>query len=85
MLADYISDSMEETMQPYTESAEFKQSRMVINEKIASLRSAIPEPLQWELNSLLNMIDNANTEYVEKAYTTGVVYGVRLRDEVIAK
>ena len=85
MLADYISDSMEETMQPYTDSDEFKQSRKTINEKIASFRSSIPEPLQHDFIDLLNMIDNANAEYVEKAYITGVVYGVRLRDEVIAK
>jgi hypothetical protein len=85
MLAAYIADSMEETMQPYTDSDDFLQSRKVINKRISALRSAIPEPQQRELNSLLNMIDNANTEYVEKAYTTGVVYGVRLRDEVITK
>lgn len=85
MLADYISDSMEETMQPYTSSDNFLQSRKEINERISALRSTIPEPQQCELNKLLNMIDNANAEYVAKAYTTGVVYGIRLRDEVIAK
>lgn len=85
MLATYIADSMEDAMQPYTDSNDFLQSRKDINERVASLRSAIPEPQQRELNDLLNMIDNANTEYVEKAYTTGVVYGVRLRDEVNAK
>ncbi len=85
MIATYIADSMEEAMQPYTNSDDFLQSRKVINEKISALRSTIPEPLQRELNSLLNMIDNANAAYVAQAYTTGVVYGVRLRDEVIAK
>ena len=89
MIADYISDSIDEALKTYYKSDEYLQPRRIINEKVAAIRSALPEPMRREMNDMLNMMDNAsaelNAESVEKAYNIGVIDGIRLRDMVISR
>jgi len=79
-LEAYLADSMEETMQPYTLSDEYKESRTAINKAINTFRSTLSDTQKADFNRLMDMVNNADAEYSSKAYVFGVVNGITLRD-----
>ena len=85
LLEAYISDSIDEAMEPYTSSQEYLESKKAVNDRITAFRNSLPDQQKEEFNQLLNMIDNANGEFCAKAYTYGAVRGIELRQEVLGR
>lgn len=85
VVSKYITDSLDEAMEPFTDTEEYQTARAEINNMIDALRSSLPEAQKVDLNDLLNKIDNANGKMVEKAYQIGVAQGVCFRDETIRR
>ena len=83
ILSSYLEESMEEAMQPYTSSDEYKKPRTEINSRIDAFRSTLTEDQKKVFNSLLNDMNNAHAAFATKAYVTGAVNGIALREEVL--
>ena len=70
-------------MQPYTSSDEYKKPRAAINNKINAFRKTLTEDQKKVFNSLLNDMNDAHAAFASKAYVTGAVNGIALREEVL--
>ena len=82
-LESYIADSMDESMQPYIASEEYQSSRATINTKLVEFRSGLSPAQQKEFNLLMNMVNDAHAEFSSKAFVTGAVNGIALREQVL--
>lgn len=82
-LESYIADSMEESMQPYINSEGYQASRAAINTKIVDFRSGLNPAQQREFNLLMDMMNDAHAEFASKAFVTGAVNGIALREQVL--
>ena len=83
IVAAYIVDSMDETMQSYYQTEEYRNRQEAINRRLSKFRAAISEAHRAELNELIDMISADHTETVVKAYRTAFAQGVCFRDEEI--
>jgi len=70
-------------MQTYIQSDEYQTQKNAINQKMVEFHKGLSEAQQKEFNQLINMIDDAHAEFVEKAYVYGVVNGIALREQVL--
>ena len=84
-LLSYIGLSSEEAMEAYTGSEEYLAQHKQVNNLIAELKPSLSEDQNRLLCRILDAMDNSTADYVKHAYTTGVVYGIRVRDEVLIK
>lgn len=82
-LESYIADSMEESMQPYINSEEYQTSKAAINTKLVDFRSGLNPAQQKEFNLLMDMMNDAHAEFAAKAFVTGAVNGIALREQVL--
>ena len=85
IVAAYIVDSMDETMQSYYQSEEYTNRQEAINVRLSAFRATLSESNRIELNALIEMINADHTETVMKAYKTAFAQGVCFRDEEIIK
>ena len=83
IVAAYIVDSMDETMQSYYQSEEYTNRQEAINVRLSAFRATLSESNRIELNALIEMISADHTETVMKAYKTAFAQGVCFRDEKI--
>ena len=83
IVATYIVDSMDETMQSYYQSEEYTNRQEAINVRLSAFRATLSESNRIELNALIEMISADHTETVMKAYKTAFAQGVCFRDEKI--
>lgn len=83
IVAAYIVDSMDETMQSYYQTEEYINRQEAINRRLSKFRAAISEAHRAEFNELIDMISADHTETVLKAYRTAFAQGVCFRDEEI--
>ena len=83
IVAAYIVDSMDETMQSYYQTEEYINRQEAINSKLSAFRATLSESNRIELNALIEMISADHTETVMKAYKTAFAQGVCFRDEEI--
>lgn len=82
-LESYIADSMEESMQPYIKSEEYQTAKTAINAQLVDFRSGLSSAQQKEFNRLMDKINDAHAEFVAKAFVTGMVNGIALREQVL--
>lgn len=85
IVAAYIVDSMDETMQSYYQTEEYINRQEAINVRLSAFRATLSESNRIELNALIEMISADHTETVMKAYKTAFAQGVCFRDEEIIK
>ena len=84
-LSSYIGLSSEEAMEAYTGSEEYLSQHKQVSNLIAELKPTLSDEQKRIFCQLLDIMDNSTADYVKQAYTTGVVYGIRVRDEVLIK
>ena len=84
-LSSYIGLSSEEAMEAYTGSEEYLSWRKQVSSLIAELKPTLSEEQNRIFCELLAAMDNSTADYVKNAYTTGVVYGIRVRDDVLGR
>jgi len=82
-LENSIADSMDEAMQPYITSDEYRMPRTAINQKLTEFRSTLNDSQQRDFNRLLDMINDADADFASKAYVYGAVNGIALREQVL--
>lgn len=83
VLEDHIADSMEEVMQPYTASDEYRITKENIAQQMTDFRVGLSQSQQVKFNLLMDMVNNADAEFATKAYVFGTVNGISLRGEVL--
>ena len=74
MIEDFLPD-MEDTMQSYVESNEYRLRQRTIKEAILTFRSMLPEYQHSAFNRLIDMINDADSIYSKEAYRTGFALG----------
>ena len=67
IVATYIVDSMDETMQSYYQTEEYINRQEAINVRLSAFRATLSESNRIELNALIEMISADHTETVMKA------------------
>jgi len=82
ILENYIADSIDESMKDYINSKEYRDERRKISEKTAAFRAALSLEMKIEFNILMNDIDNFDSAFASKAYVTGTVNGIALREKI---
>lgn len=82
-LESCLIDSMEEGMESYTSSAEYRESRKAIADAIAVFRSTLNEGQAKEFRRLMDMVSSADAEFSQKAYVAGFVGYAELRDSFV--
>lgn len=80
-LAECIADNFDDAMKAYTTSDDYKQSQQNINTELAQFRESLTEHQKVEFNHLINLIGDDNSALLTRAYTTGVIDGIALRNE----
>ena len=79
----FLEDSMEDAMQPYTSSDEYKAPRTAINNKIKDFRNTLTEDQKKAFNSLMDDMNNSHAAFASKAYVYGAMNGIALREEAM--
>lgn len=82
-LEECIMDSIEEAMKSYTESEEYKKQKTQINTMLAAFRSELNPEQQNKFNRLVDAINISDGKFASKAYVTGVVNGIALREKTL--
>lgn len=82
-LEECIMDSIDEAMKKYIESEEYRTQRTEINNMLTELRSALNPEQQNRLNKLVDAINISDGKFASKAYVTGVVNGIALREKTL--
>lgn len=82
-LEECIMDSIDVTMKNYIESEEYKTQRTEINTMLTELRSELNPEQQNRLNKLVDAINVSDGKFASKAYVTGVVNGITLREKTL--
>ncbi len=82
-LEECIMDSIDVTMKNYIESEEYKTQRTEINTMLTELRSELTPEQQIRLNKLVDAINISDGKFASKAYVTGVVNGITLREKTL--
>lgn len=82
ILENYIADSIDESMKDYINSEEYRDEHRKISEKTAAFRAALSPEMKIEFNMLMNDIDNFDSAFASKAYVTGTVNGIALREKI---
>jgi hypothetical protein len=82
-LEECIMDSIEEAMKSYTESEEYKKQKTEINTMLAAFRSELNPEQQNKFNRLVDAINISDGKFASKAYVTGVVNGIALREKTL--
>lgn len=82
-LEECIMDSIEEAMKSYTESEDYKKQKTEINTMLAAFRSELNPEQQNKLNRLVDAINISDGKFASKAYVTGVVNGIALREKTL--
>ena len=85
IVSDYIVDSMDETMQSYYRSEVFVNRQNAINERMIAFRNKLSDDHKSELNELMDMISNADSETTKEAYKIAFAQGLCFREETIVK
>ena len=82
-LEECIMDSIEEAIKSYTESEEYKKQKTEINTMLAAFRSELNPEQQNKFNRLVDAINISDGKFASKAYVTGVVNGIALREKTL--
>ena len=70
-------------MKSYTESEEYKKQKTEINTMLAAFRSELNPEQQNKFNRLVDAINISDGKFASKAYVTGVVNGIALREKTL--
>lgn len=84
-VSDYIEDSMEEAMQSYAQTEEYKEQAHEIAESISAFHASLPKQLQPDFLLLIDRINTAEADMVVKAYHTAFARGMCFRAEILEK
>lgn len=84
-LEENIADSIDEAMQEYLVSPEYKELQKETDCKINAFKEMLTPEQCSALNIVLDTISNEHAAFTDKAYVTGVVYGIALREEITIK
>lgn len=82
-LAECIMDSIDKAMKNYIESEEYRTQRTEINNMLTEFRSELNPEQQKKLNKLIDAINTDDGIFASKAYLTGVVNGIALRQNTL--
>ena len=85
VIEDYLADSMDEVMRPYTESDDYKTTRETLSNIMRKFRSELSQAQQREFNHLMDMINDADAKFASKAFVCGAVNGIALREQILNK
>lgn len=84
-VSDYIEDSMEDAMQSYAQTEEYRTRAHEIAESISAFHASLPENRQQEFLLLIDRINTADADMVVKAYHTAFAKGICFRAEILEK
>ncbi len=83
VIEDYLADSMDEVMHPYTDSDDYKATREKISNSMREFKSGLSQAQQKKFNRLMDMVNDADAQFASKAFVYGAVNGIALREQIL--
>lgn len=83
VIEDYLVDSMDEVMHPYTDSDDYKATREAISNSMREFKSGLSQAQQKKFNRLMDMVNDADAQFASKAFVYGAVNGIALREQIL--
>ena len=82
VLESYIADSMDESMQPYIESDEYKEANWEFNKMFREFLQELSPEQQKKLIRLMNARGDLESALAGEALCRGIIHGIELHQDI---